>query len=367
MAELLKYMYNPVFFERILPLMNESLPCFNEREFVYRVFDQQWPDLELKQRVKKIATALKSALPDDFSKAALLVTGLSQRFRQEKICVQGFELIFIPEFVGLFGTRHIDEALNALHEITRLASGEFAIRTFLNLDPEKTMARLEVWASDPDANVRRLASEGCRPRLPWGAGVPWLRKNPTRILPVLDMLKTDRSPYVRRSVANNLNDIAKDHPELVRQTVRRWKGENPLTDEIIRHGCRTLFKKGDAESLLLHGIDPKMKMDLIDFRLYDSHVPIGGALQFDLRLRSREKKPTRFRLDYAIDYCRASGRTSTRIFRLNEKSVEPDTEILLTRKQSFKNLTTRTHAQGKHTIHIIVNGIRRISRDFRVT
>ncbi len=366
MAELLKHMYNPVFFERILPVMSESLPRFNEREFIYKVFDEQWPDLELKQRVKRIATSLKTVLPDEFSTAALLLAELSRRFRQERICVQGFELIFIPEFVGLFGTRHVDESLYALREITRLASGEFAIRSFLNLDPERTIAELETWAIDPDENVRRLASEGCRPRLPWGAGVPWLKKNPTRIIPILETLKTDPSPYVRRSVANNLNDIAKDHPDLVRELVRRWKGISPLTDEIIRHGCRTLFKKGHPESLMLHGINPNIKMELTAFRLSDRNIGIGGELRFDLRLRNREKKPARFRLDYAIDYCTASGRTSTRIFRLNEKSVESNEEISISRKQSFRNLTTRKHFEGKHTIHIIVNGIRKTSRDFFV-
>lgn len=366
MAELLKNIYNPAFFERILPVMRDSLPLFDERRFVYEIFDPHWPDLELKQRVQKIASSLRAVLPDDFPAAASLLSALSAHFRTKRICVQGFELIFIPEFIGMYGSVYMTESLNALREITRLASGEFAIRTFLKISPDRTMDELLTWASDPDENVRRLASEGCRPRLPWGAGVPWLKKNPARILSVLDILKTDPSAYVRRSVANNLNDIAKDHPELARETARQWKGTHPFTDEIIRHGCRSLLKKGDPDSLMLHGIDPGSKMDVTSLELSGKRIQIGGELRFDLQLRNREKKTTPFRLDYAIDYCTSSGRKSTRVFRIGDKSLESDENLQITRKQSFKDLTTRKHFPGIHTIHVIVNGRRKISRDFLV-
>ena len=366
MATQLKDMYNPLFFERILPVMKQSLPSFDERDFVYQIFDPHWPDLALKQRVKKISTSLRTTLPGDFTNAATLLAGLSNRFRAERICVQGFELIFIPEFIGMYGSPYVDESLKALREITRLVSGEFAIRTFLLAYPEKTMNELTTWVSDPDESVRRLASEGCRPRLPWGAGVPWLKKNPDRILTILEALKTDPSAYVRRSVANNLNDIAKDHPEMIRETARRWKGIHPLTDEIIRHGCRTLFKKGDPESLILHGFNPRSKLETLSFRLSQSRVKVGGDLRFELRIVNREKRLSRFRLDYAIDYRTASGKISTRVFRLAEKALEPCGELAINKKQSFRDLTTRKHFPGRHTIHFIVNGKRTASRDFLV-
>ncbi len=364
MADLLKYMYNPVFFEKILPVMKESLPGFREREFIYNIFDSEWPDLELKQRVRKISASLRFMLPDDFPEAAANLSVLSHSFREKRICVQGFELIFIPEYIGMYGCPYVEDSLEALREITRLVSGEFAIRPFLNLAPELTISALQTWAEDPDKNVRRLASEGCRPRLPWGMGVPWLKKNPERILPILEKLKADPSPYVRRSVANNLNDIAKDHPNLVRATAKKWKGTHPLTDEIVKHGCRTLFKKGDPESLRLHGLNPRSKTEITMFRLSDKKINVGGDLRFDLRVKNSEKKTTRFRVDYAIDFRTGSGRTSTRVFRLLEKPVESNDEIAVSKKQSFRDLTTRKHFPGKHTIHIIVNGQRKVSEDF---
>jgi 3-methyladenine DNA glycosylase AlkC len=243
MADQLKNMYNPAFFERLCPIMRECIPNFDCRDFIYRVFDNTWPDLELKARVRHIAIALHHFLPHDFKEAAKILVSLSQSLRQAEIREQGFETIFIPEYILVYGTEHPDASLEALEEITKLVSAEFAIRPFLLRDPEKTLRKMREWSKHDHASVRRLASEGCRPRLPWAMGIPSLKQNPQLILPILENLKTDTSEYVRRSVANNLNDIAKDHPQLVLEIAKSWHNQHPNTDWIIRQTTLLLPEK----------------------------------------------------------------------------------------------------------------------------
>jgi len=367
MAEPLKNLYNPAFFESITPVLKESLPSMDEREFIYNVFDQEWPDLELKQRVRKITVALKRQLDPEFPKAAKQLREVSKSFVGKGRWIQKFEMAFLPEFVGLFGDDYPRESLDALEDITKLVTGEFAIRNFLLLYPEETIARMEAWSRDKDPNVRRLASEGCRPRLPWAIGVPWLKKHPERLLPILENLRADPSDVVRRSVANNLNDIAKDHPDLVLDIAQRWKNGNPLTNQIIRHGCRTLLKRGNHKSLALQGIDTRRTLDLISMKLSAKEVKRGDELSFAIALRNTERKPVRFRLDYTIDYITASGKTSRRIFFLKEGEAVSGEVVEIRWKKRFTDYTTRKQFPGRHLLRVILNGNEIVAKNFAVT
>jgi len=214
--------------------------------------------------------------------------------------------------------------------------------------------------------VRRLSSEGCRPRLPWAMGLPDFKKDPSPILPILENLKADPSEYVRRSVANNLNDIGKDHPEIALQIARAWKGKSPETDWIIKHGCRTLLKRGHETALNLNGFDPKAKASVKEVT-HSAKVAIGDRLDFGFTFLSQEKKSTRFRLEYAVDYQTRSGKVSRKIFKLTENTFEPFEPIQILRKQSFKDLTTRKHFKGRHYLRIFANGRELAGSEFFVT
>jgi 3-methyladenine DNA glycosylase AlkC len=364
MSEPLKYMYSANFFERLCPVLKTVIPEFEERKFVYSVFDREWPDLELKQRTRQITRALKQCLPTEYSKAIEMVISISALLRESER-EQSYPFIFLPEYIELYGLNHFNLSMKAIEESTRLVSAEFAIRPFILRYPRETMTHMLAWSRHPEPSVRRLSSEGCRPRLPWAVGLPDFKKDPSPILPILENLKNDPSEYVRRSVANNLNDIAKDHPELVLQIARKWKGMGPETDWIIKHGCRTLLKRGNADVLNLHGFNPKSKASVKEFKV-PKKITIGDHLNFEFEFFSREKNSTLFRLEYAIDYRTSSGKISRKIFKITESTFEPYEPIHIRRKQSFRDLTTRKHFKGKHFLRILANGKEMAGNEFFV-
>ncbi|MFZ6014175.1 MAG: DNA alkylation repair protein [Bacteroidota bacterium] len=366
MAEPLKNMYNPQFFEKLCPVLCKSIPGFDCRDFIFRIFNNTWPDLELKQRVRQIAQVLHHFLPADFGQASRVIIRLAQNLRQADTKEQGFALIFLADYIEVYGLDHVDESLQAIEEITKLVSAEFAIRPLIARYQEKVMKQMLAWSKHPDANVRRLSSEGCRPRLPWAIGLPAFKNDPSEILPILENLKEDPSEYVRRSVANNLNDIAKDHPELVLKIAKQWQGKNTNTDWIIKHGCRTLLKKGHKQALGLHGFDPNHRASVKELSLLKNKVKIGDYLNFGFNFVSKEKSAVNFRLEYAIDFITSTGKISRKIFKIAEDTFEPGETVAIKRKQSFKDFTTRKHFKGKHFLTILANGKKVAAAEFMV-
>ncbi len=365
MTTALKYMYNPLFFERLCPTLSEHIPGFDGRNFVFRIFNNQWPDLGLKERVRHICLILHHFLSKDFSVACQQLIVISQTLRSRHHREQGFEYIFLTDYIEVFGLDQPQLSLPALEEITKLVSAEYAIRPFIIRYQKMTIAHLYKLSRHQDPNVRRLSSEGCRPRLPWAMGLPGFKKDPSPVLPILENLKEDRSEYVRRSVANHLNDITKDHPEIVIELVKKWHGKHPNTDWIIRHACRTLLKKGHAQALRLHGFHPESQAKIREL-LLPAKVKIGQYLDFKFAFISKEKKPTNFRLEYAIDYLTSTGKTSRKIFKISENLFPPGERVTIQRKQSFKNFTTRKHFRGKHYLSIIANGKKLAATEFTV-
>lgn len=365
MSEPLKYMYNVEFFERLCPVLREVIPTFEERKFIYHVFDTTWPDLELKQRTRKVTLALSRCLPDDYSKAIDMVISISRLLRQKER-EQQYPFIFLPDFIELYGLNDFSNSMKAIEETTKLVSAEFAIRPFIVRYPTETMKYMYAWSKHPEPSVRRLASEGCRPRLPWAIALTDFKKDPAPIIPILENLKSDPSEYVRRSVANNLNDIAKDHPEVALKIASAWKGRNAETDWIIKHGCRTLLKRGQTAALHLHGFNPDARATIKNL-IAKEQVSIGNYLSFSFSFSHAEKRPTRFRLEYAIDYLTQSGKISRKIFMIKEDIFEPSVPVYFEKKQSFKDFTTRKHYKGKHCIRILSNGKALASREFFVS
>jgi 3-methyladenine DNA glycosylase AlkC len=363
MSEPLKNMYNAQFFEHLCPVLKDVVQDFSERRFVYRIFDSIWPELKLKQRTRKVTLALAECLPSDYPKAIEMVVAICQSLQKIKDRFPTYSLIFLPDYIEIYGLDNFDLSMEAIEESTKLVSAEFAIRPFIKRYPIEAMGTMLKWSKHSHPAVRRLSSEGCRPRLPWGMGIPRLKNDPSPILPILENLKTDPSDSVRRSVANNLNDIAKDHPDCALALAVKWRGVNPETDWIIKHGCRTLLKRGHPAVLSLHGFSPKARMKIKDL-VVPKEVRLGNALTFQFVFVNKEKRTAHYRIDYALDYLTRSGKTSRKIFKLSERAVGPGEEIFFTRKKSFKDFTTRKHCKGKHRLQILANGVEVAEHEF---
>ncbi|MFP4976094.1 DNA alkylation repair protein [Paenibacillus sp. CN-4] len=355
MAEALKNMYSSAFLNEFGQKVQRVYQNFDTERFVALVTDEPWRELELKARIRAISTALGNCLQQDYGQA------LDVLYKLRPECT-GFPYLFFPDFVEVFGQAEDDweRSMQALEVFTSGSSSEFAVRPFLLKSPERMMRQMEQWALSPDEHVRRLASEGCRPRLPWGQSLPEFKRNPARVLRVLELLKADPSPYVRKSVANNLNDIAKDHPGLVAEIAARWIGLDPGTDWIVRHGCRTLIRKADPAVLSLFGY-----ADLADgenavrgawLQAEPQAVPIGGSCELRYRIRLGGKERMHLRIEYAIDFVKSGGKTSRKLFLLSDRDFQPDSEISGTRMHRWADLTTRRHYPGLHRIVLLING-----------
>jgi 3-methyladenine DNA glycosylase AlkC len=219
------------------------------------------------------------------------------------------------------------------------------------------------WAHDSDEHVRRLASEGCRPRLPWGQRLPELIRDPSPIAPILETLREDPSLYVRKSVANNLNDIAKDHPDWVLDRLESWDRENPHTNWIARRGVRTLVKNGHPRALGLLGVKHGASV-AASIEATPKRLRLGDTLRLQAVVDSRSKKKQRLVVDYIIHYQRPNGRTSKNVFKWKELDLHPGTQIHLAKSQKIQDFTTRKHHPGRHAIDLQVNGVTEASTEF---
>ena len=365
MAEPLKLMYDGTFLEQFGAKVKEAWPPFEADRFVRRARKEDWEQLELKPRIRRITEALGASLPGNYREA------LDILYRIDEECV-GFPYLFFPDFVEVFGRREqdLERSLVALARFTQRSTSEFAVRPFIQEHPKRLIPQLLEWAEHPNEHVRRLASEGSRPRLPWGQALAMFKEDPSPMLPLLEKLKADPSLYVRKSVANHLNDIAKDHPDLVIELAERWKGTHPLTDWIVRHACRTLIKRADPRVMALFGYsgaqDEGMQgQDLIseaELRLSAGEVPIGGEveLQYMLKLAGEPGQggtgKLKLRIEYGIDFVKAGGKTSLKRFLLSDREFARGELMKGTRIHRFADLTTRKHYEGVHAVSLWVNG-----------
>ncbi|WP_327204715.1 DNA alkylation repair protein [Paenibacillus sp. DMB20] len=241
MRETLKDLYSPLFIESFAGRVKGAYTPFDKPKFIGLIHDGSWAEEEFKQRIRHVTRALTETLPSSYEEALRILYAIAPECR-------GIEYLFIPDFVELNGRGDFDRSMEALAFFTRFSTAEFAVRPFIMEDQERMLGQMEEWARSDNEHLRRLASEGARPRLPWAPQLPELIRDPRPALPILEKLKADPSLYVRKSVANHLNDISKDHPELVLELARQWIGTHPLTDWIVKHACRTLLRKGDARA-----------------------------------------------------------------------------------------------------------------------
>jgi 3-methyladenine DNA glycosylase AlkC len=299
---------------------------------------------------------LKKTLPESYKEALTIL-------KEAAALAKGFEALSLPDYVATYGMDDWDLSLPALYHFTKYSTSELAIRPFLAKDPDKVMALMNKWAEDKDPKIRRFASEGCRPRLPWAMALPKFKKDPSPILPLLEKLKNDESEDVRRSVANNLNDISKDNPEVALGICESWHGQSENTDKIVKHACRTLLKAGDKRALLIFGYSDPSTMIVENFKLAKTQIKIGENVRFSFDLTLKEK--SKVRLEYTISYVKAKGQLSKKVFKITENDYAPGS-ITISRKHSLADMSTRKHYPGMHHIAIIVNGVEKDKLSFEL-
>ncbi len=358
MPEPLKNSYNKQYISRLTDSFLISVPSFDVDLFHKKIFDDDWEGRELKSRMDHIAKMIYEILALDYVGVLQLIKPVCEKFG-------GYEAMFFPHIIELYGLDFWDESMIALEHMTQFSSSEFAVRPFIIHSPLKMMEQMLRWATHENHHVRRLSSEGCRSRLPWAMALPEFKKDPSLILPILEALKNDDSEYVRRSVANNINDIAKDKPELVKSLALQWLGDSKNTDWIIKHGCRTLLKKADPDVLAFFGYVSRPDVEVSDFLMVDDVIDIGEEINFSFLLSSKNSMLGMLRIEYAIDYVKSNGSHSRKIFKISEGNIQSKSKSIR-RRQSFKNMSTRKHYSGRHVLAVIVNGEEVGNVSFRV-
>ncbi|PDV98859.1 DNA alkylation repair protein [Candidatus Chloroploca asiatica] len=332
-------------------------PTFPAEAFVAQIVPQLAP-LELKARVTIFAQALRDHLPRDYPTAlSLLLATLGPPHREDQgMFNDGWYLMPVAAFIELYGLDHLEASLAAMHALTQRHTAEFAIRPFLVRYPDAVLAKLHQWATDESFHVRRLVSEGTRPRLPWATRLDQFIVDPTPVLDLLEHLKDDPSAYVRRSVANHLNDLAKDHPERVVATLSRWReGADTQRLALIRHALRTLVKQGHPEALqILGAASPEVKF--IAFTVTPTTVPLGGILHLAVQIESTSIRPQQLVIDYILHLVGARGERRRKVFKWATRILEPGATLTLTRRHSFAPVSVRRYYPGAHQIELQVNG-----------
>lgn len=324
--------------------------------------------LELKARVGHVIGALRKHLPQDTLQAldVLVRAGANWEPRPEGAGdFFSFAAWPVIDFVGAHGLDHPEESLDALRKLTGLFSAEFAIRPFLERHERLTLTRLRRWTKDPDPNVRRLVSEGTRPRLPWGGRLKRFQSDPTPVIRLLERLKDDDALYVRRSVANNVNDISKDHPDRVVELVSKWSRN--ASDErlwIVRHATRTLVKAGHPGALKVLGFDPKAKVDVVGLSVTPRTLKLGGALTLNFELRSRARRAQPLIVDYAVHHVKKTGERTAKVFKLKTLKLAAKAVVEVKKKHSIRKISTRVYYPGRHLVEILVNGSSRGRAEF---
>lgn len=354
------HLFNEVKVKKLAKDIKAVYPAFKDKELVRSVV-AEFPQLELMQRIAHISAKLREYLPQDYQEALKVLVSSLPAPCDPTLSDDDFgEFIYAPygHLVSEYGCerRYLKESLEAIKEITQRFSCEWAIRNFLNTFPKETLAELKRWTKDSHYHVRRLVSEGTRPNLPWAKKV---KITHTDTLPLLELLYSDKTRYVTRSVANHLNDIAKAGPLLVVETLKRWQASGKQSEDemkfITKHALRTLVKQGnkDALALLGHG---STKVVLESFVIETPKVKIGESLQFSCVLQSTDKTPQDFIVDYIIDFKKSNGTHAQKVHKLKMVQLRPKEKVMLTKKHPLRVMTTRTLYPGEHKVTLQVNG-----------
>lgn len=317
--------------------------------------------LEMMARAEQISQALDAAFPNDIAlKTHAMVAALHPRddmaLKEMKIDAQGiagWAVVAMARVIARGGLQHPESSLAALSEMTKRFSAEFAVRPFFRDHPEVTLQTAMRWSGDANVHVRRLATEGSRPLLPWGIKLKDFVENPSPLLPLLTRLRDDEAEYVRRSVANSLNDIAKSQPDLVADLAKEWlRGAARDRKRLVKHACRTLIKQGHHGALRAFGYtEPDLKEARLEF---PERVSLGQSPALEFCFTAGRDQ--RLLIDYALHFMRANGTLSPKVFKWTEVDTRKGQRTRIAKVHAYKPVTTRKDYAGTQVLSVQVNG-----------
>lgn len=335
-------------------------PEFTANVFVRSVL-KDFPEQELMERLRGIRDNLREFLPKNYNQAlAIILEALPEELDETKSDNDFGDFIYAPYpyFVATYGCTktHINISLSALRELTKRFSAEGALRDFLNAFPKETLIAVEKWSKDKNYHVRRLASEGTRPNLPWAKKI---KTDPAQMESILTTLHQDKTRYVVRSVANHVNDLTKVNPKLALKLLKQWKRDKKQTpkelDYLIRHSLRSLIKTGNSEALALLGFDTK-SIKITQFKLKSKEVKVGGNLDFSFVIHSTDTSPQNILLDYVIYFLKANGKLAPKTFKLGKVVLQPKSKLVIKKSHPIRKMSTRTLYSGVHELRLQING-----------
>ncbi len=354
------HLFNKTKIAQIAGEIHNVYPSFRENQFTREVV-AKFPELELKARITWIAECLKRHLPVDYREAVGVMLRALPAPNNPDLSDDDFgDFIYAPynEFIARYGCnkKDLSFSLNALYELTMRFSAEDAIRYFINAFPKETMEKLLLWSKDSHYHVRRLCSEGTRPKLPWSQKI---NIPVTAPIPILDNLFSDSTRFVVRSVANHVNDISKVDANLAIEKLSQWKKSGKQTqkemDYIIRHSLRTLVKDGNPKALKLLGVSHKVDVSVSNFTL-PAKVKMNSALEFSFTLQAKEN--ANIIADYILYFQNKTGKLNgKKVFKLKKLSINKGESVVLTKRHALREqMTTRKLFRGEHEIEIQING-----------
>ncbi len=354
---------NPTRVESLAEDLSRVEPGFDAAGFVTAVV-AQLPQLELKARISCVADALAAYLPDDVGATTSILVAALPPHDDATFTGSDFGLYtYAPysDFIARYGCNgeNLDSSLAALKQMTKHFTAEDALRYFLNAFPSETMKAVAEWSHDPDYHVRRLASEGTRPKLPWS---PRITLPADAAIPILDELFSDNSRFVTQSVANHLNDISATDPELVLATLGRWRdSRNQGRKEmefIVKQALRTLVKRGYPGAFAFLGLSIAPAIEVIELRLDPAAVAIGGGLGVDCTLRATSTTTERVLIDYVLTYPRPGSGQGEVVFKGTTVELAPGESRTVSRIQPVRSTSSRRLSPGAGRLQIQVNGRR---------
>ena len=371
MAEPFKNLIGPATVQAVSHHLHRVAPRFNRSAFEAQALDGL-ASLEFKARALHLAQALLAHLPQDFDACADLLEASLRRvptlhfghdpdrelggLQTDDTGVAGWALWAYGEVVAQRGLNSPERALQALHAITQRFTAEFAIRPILAAHPALTHATLQRWVTDPSAHVRRLVSEGSRPRLPWGLRLHDLVRDPSPNLDLLRRLQDDPSEYVRRSVANHLNDIGKDHPDLLVDWVRQHRDDShPTRSRLLRHASRHLIKQGHAPMLACWDVGTPFAGQ-VELAVPRREVRIGETLALSITLTASGLASQTLEVDLRMHLRKADGQLRPKVFKGKRLTLAPGEHRSWSQQLSFKPVSTRTLYPGPQGVDVTING-----------
>lgn len=358
MAEPLKNSFDEALVQSIARQIRAVYAPFSLKNFVVRA-TAEFDELTLTERAWDVAHALRTYLPPDYGAAIeILIRSLGPPIGESEL--KGMEVFrYLPHvfFVAHYGLDDFERSMTAQYELTKRFTAEFSIRYFIEKYPQATLERLHLWVDDPSPHVRRLVSEGTRPRLPWARALREFKKDPRPVLELLEKLKDDPELYVRRSVANNLNDIGKDHPDLLAATCRQWlENASPEREQLVRHALRSAIKRGEAGALAVVGADARPEIAISQVSIEPARPARGGKVRIGAFVENRAEETAKWVVDLGVFFVKMNGETRRKVFKLKAVELAPGGGVLVGKTISLADLTTRAHFPGRHPVELVVNG-----------